>query len=171
LAAAFALPAFLVIQWLAPVISEFPELLSTFYFARQDEKAGLALMNIVSSNINQWTILVAMLPVVYSLSRGTPSGFALDPDQRTELLLTVGQSSVSMLFLLNMHFSWLEAIAIFVLFCVQFILPAFFGDEIRRYITWAFLLWTAGGLILFAVRRPKLNAVSSFLSTWREHFK
>jgi len=170
LAAAFALPAFLVIQWLAPVISEFPELLSTFYFARQDEKAGLALMNIVSSNINQWTILVAMLPVVYSLSRGTPSGFALDPDQRTELLLTVGQSSVSMLFLLNMHFSWLEAIAIFVLFCVQFILPAFFGDEIRRYITWAFLLWTAGGLILFAVRRPKLNAVSSFLSTWREHF-
>ena len=170
LATAFAIPGFLMIQWLAPVISEFPELLSTFYFARQDEKAGLALMNIVSSNINQWTILVAMLPVVYSLSRGTPSGFALDPDQRTELLLTVGQSSVSMLFLLNMHFSWLEAIAIFVLFCVQFILPAFFGDEIRRYITWAFLLWTAGGLILFAVRRPKLNAVSSFLSTWREHF-
>ncbi len=30
LAAAVGLPSFLVIQWLAPVISEFPELLSTF---------------------------------------------------------------------------------------------------------------------------------------------
>ena len=140
------------------------------YPTRQEANAGVALMNIASSNINQWTLLVAMLPVVFSLSRGEPSGFALDPAQRTELLLTVGQSFVSMLFLLNMYFSWLEAIAMFVLFAVQFVLPAFFGDEVRRYITWAFLIWTGGGLVLFAIRRPKVNAVSSFLSTWREHF-
>jgi cation:H+ antiporter len=170
LAAAISLPSFLVIQWLAPVISEFPELLSTFYFARQQENAGVALMNIASSNINQWTLLVAMLPVVYSLSLGAPSGFTLDPAQKTELLLTIGQSFVSMLFLLNMYFSWREAIAMFVLFAVQFVLPAFFGNEVRRYITGVFLIWTAGGLILFAIKRPKTNAVSSFLRTWREHF-
>jgi cation:H+ antiporter len=170
LSVAVGLPSFLVIQWLAPIISEFPELLSTFYFARQEENAGVALMNIASSNINQWTLLVAMLPVVYSLSMGAPTGFALDAAQRTELLLTIGQSFVSMLFLLNMRFSFLEAIAMFVLFAVQFVLPAFFGDEIRRYISWAFFAWTAGGLIFFAIRRPKLNAVSSFLSTWQEHF-
>ena len=114
LAAAIGLPSFLVIQWLAPVISEFPELLSTFYFARQEENAGVALMNIASSNINQWTLLVAMLPVVYSLSRGAPSGFAFDPAQKIELLLTIGQSFVSMLFLLNMYFSFAEAVAMFV---------------------------------------------------------
>ena len=171
LAAAIGLPSFLVIQWLAPVISEFPELLSTFYFARQDDKAGVALMNIASSNINQWTLLVAMLPVVYSLSVGAPSGFALDPAQKIELLLTIGQSFVSMLFLLNMRFSFWEAIAMFVLFAVQFVLPAFFGDELRGYITWAFFVWTAGGLLLFAVRRPKNNAVTSFLTTWREHVR
>src|SRR4051795_6856039 len=39
LATAVGIPSFVVIQWLAPVISEFPELLSTFYFARQDTKA------------------------------------------------------------------------------------------------------------------------------------
>ncbi len=171
LATAVGLPSFLVIQWLAPIISEFPELLSTFYFARQQENAGVALMNIASSNINQWTLLVAMLPIVYSLSLGTPSSFALDAEQRTELLLTVGQSFVSMLFLLNMYFSWLEAIAMFVLFAVQFVLPAFFGNEIRRYITLAFFIWTAAGLTLFAIRRPKVNAVSSFLHTWRENVK
>jgi cation:H+ antiporter len=168
-AAAFALPGFLVIQWLAPIISEFPELLSTFYFARQEDSAGVALMNIASSNINQWTLLTAMLPVVYSMSLGTPSGFALDHEQQIELLLTIGQSFVSMLFLLNMHFSFAEAIAMFLLFALQFVLPAFFGDEVRRYITWAFLAWTAGGLVLFAIKRPKTNAVSSFLQTWREN--
>jgi cation:H+ antiporter len=158
-----------VIQWLAPIISEFPELLSTFYFARQPENAGVALMNIASSNINQWTLLVAMLPTVYSLSLGTAAGFSFDAAQKTELLLTVGQSFVSMLFLLNMYFSWLEAIAMFILFAVQFVLPAFFGDDVRRYITLAFFIWTAAGLILFAIRRPKVNAVSSFLHTWREN--
>ncbi len=171
LASALALPSFLVIQWLAPVISEFPELLSTFYFARQQENAGIALMNIASSNINQWTLLVAMLPLVYSLSLGTPSGFAFDSAQKTELLLTVGQSFVSMLFLLNMYFSFAEAIAMFVLFAVQFILPAFFGDDSRRYIAWAFFVWTGIGLIVLAIRRPKTNAVSSFLHTWRDHVK
>jgi hypothetical protein len=57
----------------------------------------------------------------------------------------------------------------FLLFALQFVLPAFFGDEVRRYITWAFLAWTAGGLVLFAIKRPKTNAVSSFLQTWREN--
>jgi cation:H+ antiporter len=171
LAAAVGMPSFLVIQWLAPIISEFPELLSTFYFARQQENAGVALMNIASSNINQWTLLVAMLPTVYSLSLGTPSAFALDAEQKTELLLTVGQSFVSMLFLLNMYFSWIEAIAMFILFAMQFVLPAFFGDEIRRYIAWLFFVWTVGGLIVFAIRRPRVNAVSSFLHTWRETVK
>jgi cation:H+ antiporter len=110
-----------------------------------------------------------MLPAVYSLSLGTPSGFAFDAEQRTELLLTIGQSFVSMLFLLNMRFAWFEAIAMFVLFAVQFVLPAFLGDEARRWITWAFLAWAGGGMLLFAARRPKHNAVSSFLHTWREH--
>jgi cation:H+ antiporter len=169
LAAAVGLPSFLVIQWLAPIISEFPELLSTFYFARQEENAGVALMNIASSNINQWTLLVAMLPTVYSLSLGRPSGFTFDPAQRAELLLTIGQSFVSMIFLLNMHFGFLEAVAMLFLFAIQFVLPAFFGNEVRRYITWAFYLWTAAGLIFFAIRRPKDNAMASFLRTWRKH--
>jgi cation:H+ antiporter len=169
LAAAIGLPSFLVIQWLAPVISEFPELASTFYFARQEEKASVALMNIASSNINQWTLLFAMLPAVFSLSRGVPSGFAFDPEQRSELLLTIAQSLVGMVFLINMEFAWWEALALFVLFATQFVLPAFFGDGVRIWITGGFLLWSATGFVLFAIRRPARNALASFLETWREH--
>ena len=56
-------PQFVFVQWVAPLVSEFPEMASTFYWARTVEKAPMALMNMVSSNINQWTLLPAMLAV------------------------------------------------------------------------------------------------------------
>jgi cation:H+ antiporter len=168
-AAAVGLPSFIMIQWLAPVISEFPELASTFYFARQEDKARVALMNIPSSNINQWTLLVAMLPVVFSMSHGTPTPIVFDPAQETELLLTIGQSAVAMVFLINMEFTWWEALTMFILFALQFVLPAFFGEGIRIWITAAFFTWTAASLLVFAVRRPPKNAVTSFIATWRAH--
>jgi cation:H+ antiporter len=171
LAAAVGMPSFLVIQWLAPVISEFPELASTFYFARQEENAAIALMNIASSNINQWTLLVAMLPVVFSLSHGAPTTIAFDPEQSSELALTLGQSFVALVFLINMEFHWWEALAMFLLFAIQFALPALFGDQIRIWITGAFFVWTAASVLVLAVRRPRQNALSSFIATWREHVR
>ncbi len=116
-----------MIQWLAPIISEFPELLSTFYFARQEVKAPVGLMNIASSNINQWTLLVAMLPVVLSLGRGEVTALQFDAQQSVELALTLSQSVLALMFLFNMRFAWWEAAAMFVLFAAQFVLPEFFG--------------------------------------------
>ncbi len=168
-AAAIGIPSFLVIQWLAPIVSEFPELASTFYFARQRENASVALMNIASSNINQWTLLVAMLPIVFSLSRGAPSFIALDVQQQSELLLTIGQSLVALIFLLNMKFCWWEALAMFVLFAIQFALPAFAGNQARVWITLGFFVWTAVGLLAMIVRRRRPNALARFLETWHAH--
>ena len=170
-AGAIGIPSFLVIQWFAPIVSEFPEIASTFYFARQEESASTAIMNIASSNINQWTLLVAMLPVVYSMSRGTPSGFALDPQQRAELLLTIGQSLTGMIFLINMEFAWWEALAMFVLFAAQFALPVFFGDGIRVWITYAFFAWTVLAVFMIAIRGRPPVALTSFLATWRAHIR
>ena len=101
-AGAIGIPIFIMVQWLAPLVSEFPELASTFYFARQ-RKAPMALMNIVSSNINQWTLLVAMLPIVLSFGAGSVSVIKFDPEQEAELLLTVAQSMVGLVLLLNMN--------------------------------------------------------------------
>jgi cation:H+ antiporter len=168
-AGAIGVPSFVIIQWLAPVISEFPELASTFYFARQENKATVALMNITSSNINQWTLLVAMLPVVFSMSHGAPTPIVFDAEQESELLLTIAQSMVAMVFLINMEFVWWEALTMFVLFVIPFVLPAFFGEDIRVWITAAFFVWTVASLFLFAVRRPRRNALTSFIATWRAH--
>jgi cation:H+ antiporter len=61
--AAIGVPSFVFVQWVAPFVSEFPEKVSAFYWARTVHKAPMALMNMVSSNINQWTLLAAMLPI------------------------------------------------------------------------------------------------------------
>ena len=70
LATLAGVPDFVFVQWIAPLVSEFPEMLSTLYWARRSDRAPMALMNMVSSNINQWTLLAAMLPIVYSISVG-----------------------------------------------------------------------------------------------------
>jgi cation:H+ antiporter len=170
-ATAIGIPSFVVIQWLAPVISEFPELLSTFYFARQEVKAPVALMNIASSNINQWTLLVAMLPIVLSMSRGGLSALAFDDEQGRELLLTISQSAVALMFLINMQFAWYEALAMFLLFAAQFVLPEFFGAQAKTWITNAFLLWTAIEILTVLARRRMPEAFTSFSATWKEHVK
>ncbi|MBV9760995.1 MAG: hypothetical protein JO340_10570 [Acidobacteriaceae bacterium] len=171
LAGALGLPSFLVIQWFAPVVSEFPELASTFYFARQSEKASIGLMNIASSNINQWTLLIAMLPVVLSLGQGHLAVISLDRQQESELLLTIGQSCVGLTFLLNMRFEWWEALAMFLLFAAQFALPALFGSGARAWITGAFFLWVALAAIKMAIHRCRPKALASFAAIWREHVR
>lgn len=170
-ATAIGLPSFFVIQWFAPVVSEFPELASTFYFARQEESASIAIMNITSSNINQWTLLVAMLPVVFSMSRGSPTGFALDSQQEMELLLTIGQSLIAVVFLINMEFAWWEALAMFVLFAAQFILPVFLGNGARVWVTYIFLAWAALAFLAMLIRHKKPAALQSLLHTWREYVR
>lgn len=171
LATAIGIPSFIVIQWLAPIISEFPELLSTFYFARQEVKAPVALMNIASSNINQWTLLVAMLPVVLSLGRGEITALQFDEQQSVELALTLSQSVLALMFLVNMSFAWWEATAMFVLFAAQFVLPEFFGQQAKLWICYAFLVWSAVELLIIVFRRRKPDALRSFAEVWRAHVR
>jgi len=66
---------------------------SAFYWARRVTRAPMALMNMVSSNINQWTVLAAMIPLVYGYSslrhHGVWLDFHFDGPQRLEILLTL----------------------------------------------------------------------------------
>src|SRR5438094_3662006 len=120
--ASLGVPSFVFVQWVAPFVSEFPEKVSAFYWARTIDRASMALMNMVSSNINQWTLLAAMLPIVYSISRGEPSVITFDKQQQLEILMTLGQSLVGALFLINMKLAWWEAAILFFLWAVQFAL-------------------------------------------------
>jgi cation:H+ antiporter len=137
------------IQWIAPFMSEFPEKVSAYTWAAKDGKAKLGLMNFISSNINQMTMLVAMIPIVYCISsRSWTSAIIFTPDQKEEVLLTASQAALIMVLLFNMKFEWYEAVGVFVLWVLQFTaimwetkvgLPL---HSIRHWSIWANLAWT-----------------------------
>jgi cation:H+ antiporter len=140
IAGTFGVSQFVLVQWVAPFLSEFPEKVSAFQWASRVRTAPMALVNMVSSNINQWTVLAAMIPIVFSLSRGTPTPLAFDGAQREEILLTIVQSIVAVLVLLDLRFHWWDAAILFLLWLAQF-LQAGWRDEITfLYLAWAGLL-------------------------------
>jgi cation:H+ antiporter len=139
LSVAAGVAPFVFVQWVAPFLSEFPEKLSAFNWARQISKAPMAVMNLVSSTINQWSILSALIPVVYSFSRGTPSAIVFDDHQRLEILLTILQSLLAWLLLVNMNLAALEAAILFVFWFVQFVAPSTRGTMIWVYSGWCLI--------------------------------
>ena len=179
LGAVLGVPSFVFIQWVAPFVSEFPEMASTFYWARTVTRAPMALMNMVSSNVNQWTLLTAMLPILYSFSRGSVSAIAFDERQKLELMMTIGQALVGMLFLINMELAWWEATVLFVLWVVQFALSAITPDtgglsgghrSIHWYIAITYFVWAGWELLRLLTGRRKPVALVEFAEFWRTHF-
>ena len=152
---------FVFVQWVAPFLSEFPEKVSAFHWARQVRSAPMALMNMVSSNINQWTMLVAMIPIVYGFSVGNFKGVYFDDHQREENLLTLAQALVGFIFLLNMRFSWYEAIGLFALWLIQFVQP-----HLRSEITVVYFAWFAFELIRSMIAR-EFHAFPEFVKIFR----
>src|SRR5690348_11161256 len=131
---------FVLVQWVAPFLSEFPEKVSAFYWARRVTHAPMALMNMVSSNINQWTVLAAMIPLVYGYSHyhhtGRWADFPFDAAQRSEIVLTLLQTGLALVLLANMEFDWFDATALFALWIVQFFVP-----DLRAVVSVAYALW------------------------------
>lgn len=114
---------FLLVQWLAPLASEAPELLVAGLYAwRLNTNAGLGTL--VSSKVNQWTLLVGTLPIVFSIAAGGLHGLPIDPHQREELLLTAAQSFFALAVLVTLSITTREAILLFSLFWAQFLIGA-----------------------------------------------
>jgi cation:H+ antiporter len=119
---------FLLVQWVAPLASEAPEVvIACILTLRGDAQAGIGAM--ISSKVNQWTLLVGTLPLVYSVSAGAVRALPLDARQVEEILLTSAQSLFAIGVLANMRISLLEAGALFVLFGAQLVSP----DPYVRY--------------------------------------
>jgi cation:H+ antiporter len=200
LAAGLGISTFVFVQWVAPFLSEFPEKVSAFNWARRVTSAPMALMNMVSSNINQWTMLAAMLPIAYAFALGHAGTIEFDQHQELEILMTIGQSLLGALLLANMRFTWWEAGLLFALWAIQFVLSGFekpvdpamphnsfagylggwlsigadhieyFAHLGKELITGFYFLWT-GVIIAVAVkRRSQFEAFAVFPKLMREHW-
>jgi cation:H+ antiporter len=141
---------FLLVQWLAPLASEAPEFVVVALFAWRGETTP-ALGTLVSSKINQWTLLVAMLPLVYGVALGYPAALPLDARQQDEVLLTAAQSLFALSMLLDLRLSVVGASALFGLFIVQMIIP-----DTRSVVTIAYFVLTVVALVVG--RRQIFNA-------------
>jgi cation:H+ antiporter len=114
---------FLLVQWLAPLASEAPELLIAGLYAWR-LSTDAALGTLVSSKVNQWTLLVGTLPIVFSIAAGGLHGLPIDAHQREELLLTAAQSFFALAVLVTLSITVREALLLFVLFWAQFVIGA-----------------------------------------------
>lgn len=116
---------FLLVQWLAPIASEAPEFIVALMFTFRGN-AALALSSLLSSKLNQWTLLVGMIPGVYAVSSGSVSDpIQLDPHQFQEILLTAAQSIFAVALIINLRLTRLEGYALFFLFCGQLLSPLY----------------------------------------------
>jgi cation:H+ antiporter len=161
LAVTFGISQFVFIQWVAPFLSEFPEKTSAFAWARRVTRAPVALMNMVSSNINQWGVLSALLAVIYCWSKGDTSPLPFDDFQRLEILLTILQAFLGWIFLSSMSLAAYEAVGLFALWVLQFTVPS-----LREEMLWVYSAWIVIELGLIATGKKKMTAFAGFARAW-----
>jgi cation:H+ antiporter len=109
---------FLLVQWLAPLASEAPEFIIAIIFATRG-KGTAAIATLISSKVNQWTLLVGSLPLAHLLGGGG-SSLVLDHRQVEEMLLTATQTLMGVALILALRFHRVSAWALMGLFVVQF---------------------------------------------------
>jgi cation:H+ antiporter len=153
----FGIEEFILVQWLAPLASESPEFIVAILFALR-ANPGAAMGTLISSKVNQWTLLIGMLPVVYAISAGRVGPMEMDSRQAEEILLTAAQSLFAVAILANLSFSIGEALVVFLLFSTQLVIP---DPAFRYYYSYLYIVLAIG---LIALRRDSREAVVSLCS-------
>jgi cation:H+ antiporter len=182
-------PPYLLLQWVAPLLSEFPEFFTVIYWSRQ-ARVEQAFMNIVAAKINQWTLLIAMIPLVFAIThivRGE-GGWSIrfDYQQRIEILLTAAQGMFAAVAMFKFRFLRWEAYALLGLWAFQLIdpvidpfiqfLPSVFGGMdpeghriiVREYTSVAFFALIALELVRY---RREFQLFRYFGEVWRRHIR
>jgi len=116
----YGIPRFFMIQWIAPLASESPELIVTAYLVNK-ARSTAAFNALISSKLNQWTLLIGTLAVVYSIALGRYGVLPFDGKQAAEIWITAAQSLFALVLLMDFRISVREAIALIVLFSTQVI--------------------------------------------------
>ncbi|HEX2032127.1 MAG TPA: hypothetical protein VHL78_12145 [Actinomycetota bacterium] len=166
----FGISSFFLIQWVAPLASEAPEMIIAILFTlRLKAQAGLGTL--ISSKVNQWTLLVGTLWIVFAIGGGEAgpgSGFFnplhMDPTQREEVLLTAAQSLFAVSVIANLSISRWEAVGLLVLFLGQFGFPQ---SEVRYGFSIAYIVLAVGMIVVNGdVRRALLRSLRHTVPWW-----
>ncbi|WP_126661092.1 sodium:calcium antiporter [Haloterrigena salifodinae] len=157
------IPPFFMIQWIAPLASESPELIVVAYLVNK-ARSTAGFNALISSKLNQWTLLIGTLVVVYSLALGEYGALPFDSKQSAEIWLTAAQSFFAIALLVNFEVTAWEAVTLLVLFVSQVFLEfAVIRELIVLPITTEEMLlvysavYMVLGLLLFVSRREEFR--------------
>jgi cation:H+ antiporter len=150
---------FLLVQWVAPLASESPEFLIAILFALR-LRGSIGIGALISSKVNQWTLLVGAIPIAFSLSARTLHGLPLDDRQTEELVLTSAQSLMAAVLIADLRFSRVEALGLAALFLGQFL---FTSTEVRWFFTGAYVALTVA---LLAGSQERRHEFFSLILSW-----
>jgi len=112
------IPAFFMIQWIAPLASESPELIVVIYLVNK-ARSTAGFNALISSKLNQWTLLIGTLAVVYSIAYGGAATLPFDEKQAVEIWITAAQSLFAIAVLSNLNIAVWEGLTLLVLFISQ----------------------------------------------------
>jgi cation:H+ antiporter len=119
--------------------SESPEFIVALLFVWRGQAAA-GMRTLVSSKVNQWTLLIATLPLVFSAGAGSLGGMPLVERQQHELWLTAAQSLFAVVLIAEFAMHRWEAVALLVPFVAQLVLPPTLGGlDVRMAFTLAYL--------------------------------
>ena len=125
----FGIDEFVLIQWIAPLASESPEIIIAVLFTlRSNPQAGLTTL--VSSEVNQLTLLVGSITIVFSISAGEVLSFPLDHRQSIEFMLTAAVSAFAIILIAPRVLGARVGLVLLGLFIVHL----FFSDPGQRLI-------------------------------------
>ncbi len=147
----FGIDEFILIQWIAPLASEAPEIIVAVLFTLRANPVD-GLTTLISSGVNQLTLLVGSMAVLFSASAGEVLSFPLDDRQGIEFLLTTAVSVAGLMLIAKRMISWNAGVLLLGLFAVHL----FFTDPEAR-LRFAFVYFgIALGLAAMDWRRVKL---------------
>lgn len=140
----FGIDEFILVQWLAPLASEAPEMLVAVIFTLRG-KPVFGMAALISAAVNQWSLLVASLPIVFSLSAGHALALPLDDRQQAEVFLTMAQIIFAVILIAKLRIGFLGAGVLIGLFLLNLFLHT---TRDRYYMGFAFLAISAITLVV-----------------------
>jgi cation:H+ antiporter len=187
---AFHISEFVLIQWVAPLASEAPEVVVAILLVLEGRSMA-AIAVLVASKVNQFTLLVGCLPFAYGWSSGTGAPLPLDHHQIAEVAVTGGQTLYAAATIANRTLGPKGGFSLFALFLLQLavsaVLQRVYGDNAEllanketqwRWIFAAIYTFVAVGLIAvqwrqvrltFARARQRIRDAFTFSSAPRAH--
>lgn len=117
---ALGIDEFILVQWVAPFASEAPEVVVAILLV-QAGRSSEAIAVLVSSKVNQFTLLVGCLPFAYAYARGANAPLPLSEHTTAEVVVTGGQTLFAAAIIANRTFAMRGAILLFGLFIAQFV--------------------------------------------------